>query len=146
MGERIRDDITLGLSLQSVVANCRRRLHCSFDVAGFNKLPFRLRPVCPNTGKTIRLQLDPNLQAVGFSLAHPALRLLHLGKQSEQILYVVADLVRDHIGLRELTGLAANVTGAEPSLKILKEACIEVDLLIQRAIKRTHSRLLKSAA
>src|SRR5262249_11213588 len=120
-------------------------LHCSFDVARFDKLPFRLCPICPNTGKTIRLQLDSDLQSISFCLAHPTLRLLHLGKQSEQILHVVPDLVCDHISLRELTGLAANVASTKPSLKILKETCIEIDLLIQRAIKRTHSRLRKSA-
>src|SRR5262249_61475475 len=109
-------------------------------------VPVPQRPVRTNHGKATPLQLDSELQNIGVCLAHPTLRLLHIGKQSEQILHVVADLVRDHIILRELTGLAANVTGAKPSLKILKETCIEIDLLIQRAIKRTHSRLRKSAA
>src|SRR5262249_5347889 len=99
-----------------------------------------------NAGKAIGLQLDPNLQGVGFSLAHPTLRLLYLRQQSEQILHVVADLVRDHVGLRELAGFTADIAGPKPSLKILKETCVEVDLLVQRAIERTHRGLRKAAA
>ena len=43
----------------------------------------------------------------------------------------------NHIGLRELAGLAADVASGEAPLKVLKEACIEVDLLVVRTIERT---------
>jgi hypothetical protein len=33
----------------------------------------------------------------------------------------MADLMRDHIGLRKLAALAAHVAALEPTLKILKE-------------------------
>jgi hypothetical protein len=124
--ECIRHDVTLRLSLQSIVANSRRCLHCSFDIASLNKLPFFLRPVRPNAGETICLQLHPDLHAIGVGLAHATLRLLHLGQQPKQILHVVTDLVRNHVGLRELAGLAAGIAGAKPSLKILKETCVEL--------------------
>src|SRR5262249_4121083 len=50
------------------------------------------------------------------------------------------------IGLRELAGLAADIASTEALLKVLKETCIEVDLLVDRAIERTHCGLRKSTA
>src|SRR6516225_682071 len=58
---------------------------------------------------------------------------------------MVPDLVRNHIGLGELAGFAANIASAEASLEVLEETCVEVNLLIKRAIKRTHCRLCKPA-
>src|SRR5262245_13251980 len=52
----------------------------------------------------------------------------------------------NHIGLRELAGLAADIAGTEALLKFLKEACIEVDLLVDRTIERTHCGLRKPTA
>ena len=52
----------------------------------------------------------------------------------------------NHIGLRELAGLAPDVAGAEAALKVLKETCIEVDLLVDRTIERTHCGLRKATA
>src|SRR6516165_5764472 len=54
---------------------------------------------------------------------------------------MVADLMRNHIGLRKLTGLAADITRPEASFEVLKETCIEIDLLVERAIERTHRSL-----
>ena len=57
----------------------------------------------PDAGEAIGLQLDPHLNAVGLGLAaRRLLLLLHLRQDAEQVLHVMADLVRDHIGLREL--------------------------------------------
>jgi hypothetical protein len=36
---------------------------------------------------------------------------------------MVADLVRNHVGLRKLAGFAADIASTKPSLKILKETC-----------------------
>ena len=62
--------------------------------------------LCPDAGEAVGLQLDPHLDAVRLRLAAGrALRLLRLRQDAEQVLHVMADLVRDHIGLRELAGL-----------------------------------------
>ena len=51
----------------------------------------------------------------------------------------MTDLVGDHVGLRELAGLAAG-TAAELSLQIVEERGVEIDALIVRAIERAHGR------
>jgi ATP/maltotriose-dependent transcriptional regulator MalT len=59
---------------------------------------------------------------------------------------VVTDLVRDHIGLRELAGLAADIAAAKPRLDILEERRVEIDLLVSRTIERAHRALRGAAA
>ena len=58
----------------------------------------------------------------------------------------MADLVRDHVGLRELAGLAADVAAAEAGRDLLEERGVEIDLLVRRAIERPHGALRDSAA
>jgi len=60
-----------------------------------------------------------------------AAALFGLTFDSENILNVVADFVREHVSVRELTGRA------EAALQLVVEAEIDIDLLIGRAIKRT---------
>ena len=52
---------------------------------------------------------------------------------------MVTDLVGNHIGLRELAGLAPDVARTKAPLEVLKETCVEIDLLIDRAAKRSHN-------
>src|SRR6516225_9794392 len=52
----------------------------------------------------------------------------------------------DDIGLRELAALAAGVAASEASLQVLKEARIEINLVVDRAVERTHGGLRKPAA
>src|SRR5262249_38986385 len=59
---------------------------------------------------------------------------------------MVADLVSNHISLRELAGFAPDVAGTEALLKVLKKACIEIDLLVDWTIERTHCGLRKPTA
>jgi hypothetical protein len=66
---------------------------------------------------------------------------LHPGQNAELILHVVTDLMRNHIGLRELAGLATDITTAEASLQVLEEARVEIDLLVVRTIERPHGGL-----
>ena len=42
----------------------------------------------------------------------------------------------DHIGLRKLASLAADLAGAKAPFEVLKETCVEIDLLIDRTIER----------
>ena len=94
MGERVRHDVTLRPTLQPVVANCRGRLHGGLDVASFEKLPLWSAWRAPGPGKAVGLQLGANLQLIGRGVIHSLLHLLYPGQDSEQILHVVANLVR----------------------------------------------------
>ena len=60
--------------------------------------------VRPDAGKAIGLQFDAHLQAVRPRALLPAAccALLHFRQDAEQVLHVMADLVRDHVGLGEL--------------------------------------------
>ena len=132
--------------LQPVISNGRSRLHCSFNVSGLNELPLSLRAVRPGSSEAVCLQLHSDLQTIRIGLPHCTLFLLHLWQQSELVLKVVADLVSNHVGLRELAGLASDVASAEAPFKVLKETCVEVNLLVIRTIKWTHCGLGKPTA
>src|SRR5262245_59276117 len=56
------------------------------------------------------------------------------------------DLVRDHVGLRKLARPAADVAAAEARRDLIEERSVEVNLLIGRAIERSHGALRGSAA
>jgi hypothetical protein len=58
---------------------------------------------------------------------------------------VMADLMGDHVSLRELAGLAADVAGSEPSLEILEERGVEVNLAIVRTVEWPHGGLSEPA-
>src|SRR5215471_4284003 len=111
-----------------------------------NETPLLLSMVSPYPGKAVGLQLDPNLELIAFDRVHAALRFLHLGQDSEQILHVMTDLVRDHVGLGELAAFASNIAAAEASLEILKECGVEIDLPIVWTIERTRGGLGKPAS
>jgi hypothetical protein len=99
MGERVGHDIALRLSLETIIADGGGRLHGGFDVARLEETPPFLGVVRPYPGETIRLELHPHLELIGFNSIQTALRFLHLAQETQQILHVVADFVRDHIGL-----------------------------------------------
>src|SRR5262249_19653231 len=126
VGEAVRHHVALRSSLQGVVADRRRSLHGSLDVARLyeRRLALTLQIVVlelrPHAGETVGLQLDPHLDRVRFGLAtRRLLQLLRLRQDAEQVLHVVADLVRDHVGLRELAGAA--LATAESGLDLLEE-------------------------
>src|SRR5262245_4379045 len=143
MGESVGHDIALAAPLQSIIADGRSRLHGRLDIAGLDEAPLLLRVVRPHPGKAVGLQLDPNLELIAFDRVHAALRFLHLGQDSEQILHVVVDLVRDHVGLGELAAFASSIAAAETSLEVLKECGVEIDLPIVWTIEWTHGGLGK---
>ena len=63
--------------------------------------------VRPDAGEAVGLQLDAHAQRVGLRLAAARPRIAStLPRDAHQVLHVVADLVRDHVGLRELAGRA----------------------------------------
>ena len=57
-------------------------------------------PLRPHAGETISLQLHLHLNVVRVRpAAGAALSLCRLGQNAEEILHVMANLMRDHIGL-----------------------------------------------
>src|SRR5262249_23132719 len=78
-------------------------------------------------------------------LVEALLHLLHLRKYAQQVLHVMADLVRNHVRLRKLAGLAAGIAGAEPAFEILEERGVEINLAIIRTIEWPHRGLSEPA-
>ena len=145
MGERVRHHIALRLLLQPIVADRRGGAHRGLDVAGLDQLPLLVGARRPDAGEAVGLQLDLDLQAVRLGLGQAALLLLHLGQDAELVLHVMADLVRDHIGLRELARARSGVAAVETPLDLAEERGVEIDLVVGRAIERPHRGLRLSA-
>src|SRR5580700_6875564 len=150
VGERVRHDVTLHLLLQAVVADGGGRLHGLIDVAGLEEgelglLAIPLLPVRPQSGEAVSLQLDADLKPIRLSLARSRfLRVGDAGQYAQFILHMMADLVGDHVGLRELTSLAVGAP-AELVLQIVKEGSVEIDALIVRAVEGPHGLFCEAA-
>src|SRR5262245_40475153 len=152
--EGIRNDIALCLALQGIVADRCRGAQRRLNVSRLDERRLALTAQIlilvarPDAGEAIGLQLDLHLDAVRLraAAAGGALRLLRLGQDAEQVLHVVADLVCDHVGLRELAGFAADVAAAEARRDLIEERGVEIDLLVHRTIERPHRALRDPAA
>src|SRR4029079_5264330 len=134
MGEGIAHDVTLRLLLDLVVADRGSGLHCALDVTRLNDVLHLLRVVCPHAGEAVGLQFDADLERIGLALVHALPDRLNLIHDAEKLLHVMADLVRDHIGLGEIARRMETV------LQLLVEGQVDIDLLVVRAIKRSHRR------
>ena len=64
----------------------------------------------------------------------PCCGAVHLVADAEQVLHVVADLVGEHVGLREVAG------GAEAARELAEEVEVDVDLAVGRAVEGPHRR------
>src|SRR5688500_230869 len=135
MGPGMRIDLALHLLLDPVVTDRSRSIECLVDLLpgqrleepGVNCVP------SPDAGEAVGLQLGAHRATLGAGVS-PGL------EQAEQVLDVMPVLVRDHVHLGERTAL-----GAELGLKLLVEAEVEVDGLIERTVERPH-RAGRSAA
>src|SRR3954447_24055195 len=146
VGETVGHHPARRLPLQRIVADRGCRPQCRIDIAGLDEArTLLLFAIDPDAGKTIRLQLDLDLQRVGFRLAAGLLlQPLHARQDAEQVLDVVARFMRDDVGRGELAR-AARAT-LEPRLDLAEEAGVEEDLLVRRAVERSHCRLRHAAA
>ena len=90
---------------------CRR----SSPIAAAPSAPVPVRPAAgssssnrrvfaPDAGETVRLQFETHRQRIALGLADAAALRLDLARDAEQVLHMVADLVCDHVGLREFAG------------------------------------------
>src|ERR1041385_1033016 len=140
VGEALRHHRALRLSLQRVVADRRGGLQRRVDVTRIEEALLRLGVVGPDAGEAVGLQLGAHLEPVRVGAVGGALlRLLHLGQDAEQVLHMVADLVGDHVGLRELAGLAA--AAAKAPLELVEERGIEIHLAVIGTVERSHRAL-----
>src|SRR6185312_4219332 len=146
VGETVRHHPARRLPLQRVVADGGRRPQCRIDIAGLDEAgTLLLFAVDPDARKTIRLQLDLDLQRVGLSLAAGLLlQPLHARQDAEQVLDVVPRFMRDDIGRRELARTAR--TALKARFDFAEEAGVEEDLFVRRAVERPHRRLRHAAA
>jgi hypothetical protein len=94
--------------------------------------PHWLRAVCPYSGETIGLQFNAYLERVRFSLAGGRLLCLrHPWQDTKLVLHVMADLMRDYVGLGKLAGVAIGAA-TEFVLKVVEKGSVEIDTLVAR--------------
>ena len=84
---------------QRIVANLVGSVDRFGDVAAVEIL---LLALGPHAGKAVGLQLNLHRIGIRLILAHRLPTLVELGQDADNILHVVADFVRDDIGLREI--------------------------------------------
>ena len=129
MRETVRHDAALCFSLQPVVTDRGGRDERFLEVARLQHLSLPVGRVAPHTREAIGLQFLAHRETVAACVIEFCSGLLHLRGHAEQGLHVMAHLVCDHIGLREITG------GPEALLQIIEEGEIEIDLPVARAVE-----------
>src|SRR5262249_38745404 len=103
----------------------------------------------PHAGEAISLQFHPHLDAVGVrlipSFLHALLHGVRLGQDTEQVLHVMADLMSDHVGLRELARLAAGVASIKASFHFLEERGVQINHAVIWTVEWPHGGLSSAA-
>src|SRR4030095_4832646 len=97
VGEGIWHGITLRFALQPVVADRGSRLHRLLDIARLEDMTGAIGVVGPDPGEAIGLQLQADGRRVGSGLGTGPHRI-HLVHDAHEVLHMVPDLMRDHIG------------------------------------------------
>src|SRR3990170_5637685 len=134
MGESVRHDIALRLFLDAIVADGARRVESLFDVAGLDDVLGLLGVIGPDAGKTVGLKLHAHLERIGLRLPHALAQSLDLIGDAQELLHVMADLVREDVGLGEVA------LYAEAVLQLLIKIEVDVNLLVARAVEGAHLR------
>ena len=94
----------------------------------------------PDAGKEIGLELEPHREAVVFRFTDAATLRLHLVADTEEILHVMSDFVRDNVSLREVSGRA------EAFVERSIESKVDVNAPILRAVERSTGAAGESAS
>src|SRR5215212_1923083 len=129
MSKGVRHHYAARLPLQPVVPDRGGGVHRRLDIALFDNVLHAIGVVGPNAREAIGLQLQAHRNLIRAPLiAAPALVGRFL-KNSERVLYVVADFMRDHIGFGEFA------RRMEAVLHLLEEGQVEIHLLVIRAIE-----------
>src|SRR5436190_1270856 len=90
--------VKAGARYKRVVADLLGGVQRFLDITLFEKALLR-GEMRPHAGEAVGLQFDAHRHLVGFRLAHGLPHLIELGQDAGEVLDMVADLVRDHIGL-----------------------------------------------
>src|SRR4051794_16018401 len=147
VGEGIGHDAAGGLALQRVVANRARRGERGVDIAGLQEVRPLLRlAIDPDTGQAVGLQFDLHLERIRLRLAAGLLlQPRHARNDAEQVLDVMAGLMRDDVGGGEVTGGLAGAA-TKTRLDLAEETGVEEDGPVGRTVERSHRRLCPAAA
>ena len=137
MGEAVGHHPSGRLALERIVANGASGGHAFLDIAGLQPIAI-LRG--PDAGIAIGLQFQPDGQGIALRLACRLLCAADLIRGAEQVLDVMAELVRDDIIAREVA------LRAEPVGEFIEEAGVEINAIIGWAIEGAHGRLRRAAA
>ncbi len=138
MSKRFRTHAARRHPLQAIIAHGCCGVHRALDVPAFEQIAL-LGGMGPHSGQAVGLQFCFDGERVGRSRL-TFFERPHLTFDSDQLLYVMPNLVRQHIRLGKLAG------SAEALLKFIEETEINVDLLVCRTIKRSGRRAGSSAS
>ncbi|MNL51578.1 hypothetical protein D3C87_1746840 [compost metagenome] len=134
MGKCVGNYPPLRFLLKLVVTNGIGRGQGSFQIAWFEDLVPLIGVIGPYARQKIGLQFQLHRQLVILGLAQPAALLLHLLRNTHQVLYVVPYLVRHHVSDRELA------RRIEPVAKFVAESEVDINFMIGRAVEWSHGR------
>src|SRR5262249_29602458 len=144
VGKAIGRDAAGRHALQPIVADRGGRLQSFIDVAGLELHLTTIgaaglrRSVSPDAGQAVGLQLEAHRQRIRggrLLLLRGSEALLDAG----QPLHVMADLVRDDVGAREIAGRAESLA------QLAEESQIQVDAAVRWTVERTGRRLRQAA-
>lgn len=124
MVEGIRYLIAVCLLLDIVVADLRGGVDGVLNVARFDGSEHLIVHMAPDSGEIVGLEFKANAYLVGFFLRKTRHGGMGLLKSAEKVLYVVAYLMGDHIGVAEIAG------SAYLALHRLEEVKVDVDGLV----------------
>src|SRR5262245_12360538 len=102
VGERLRRHVALGLALEPVVTDGRRRGESLLEIAGLEDVARPIGMVSPDAGEAVRLELLPNRERVRLGPADAVARGHDALGDAQQRLHVMPDLVGDDVRLREV--------------------------------------------
>ena len=89
----------------------------------------------PDAGVKVRLKLNTDAHAVGIGLAHAGHLAVRLVQRAQQVLHVVAHLMRNHIGVGKVA------IGPELLLHAGEEGEVDIEFFVGRAVERPHGGL-----
>jgi len=127
VGERFGADAAGSHSLEPVVPHGGGSIQSRGDVASIHDSALA-GGVAPNPGKAIGLEFQTDGELVG-SIRISFFQVMDFRFDAEQLLYVMADLMSDDVGLSELAGRTEAVA------QFVEEAEIQINLFVFGAIK-----------
>jgi len=122
MGVTFGDRVALGLLLKSVVADPIGSVDSLFDITFLEDVIFLVRVMRPHAGQIIRLKLQSHGHLIGHQFVAPGTNFVDLIAEAREILNVVSDLVRDHVGLRKIAGRLMSLS------QLVEERWVNVNL------------------